>query len=108
MSNKYLSLNDFKNWIGEQKELVDFFNLGLDKPDTNDELIGNKVKSKVGEEKLLERIEPEGNMDAETLVEEFLEEGGTVLGIEEKKVLVEVESGSFYIPRFCVKIKKSS
>jgi len=104
MSAKRLSVHDFKNLLSEQKDLSEFFNIGLDKENPYDKYIGNEVYSKVSEQKLLDRIETEE--DAETLVREFLEDGGTVLGIEGKKIQIEVESGSFEIPRFCVKIRK--
>ncbi len=108
MSNKYLNLHDFKNWLVEQKDLSDFFNVGLDKEDPNETYIGNEVRTKVGEEKLLDRIEADENLDVELLVREFIEDGGTVLSIEDKMIQIEVESGSFYVPRFCVKIRKTN
>lgn len=105
MTKRPLSVSDFKKWISEQKDLSDFFNIGLDKEDPKEKYIGNGVRSKVGEKKLLERIETED--DHETVVREFLEDGGTLLSIEPKKVQIEVESGTFYIPRFCVKVQKN-
>jgi hypothetical protein len=107
MSHKRLSLQDFKTWLDGQKDLSEFFNLGLDKEDPNDKFIGNAVRSKVSEEKLLERIETDNANDTEQLVREFVEEGGTVLGIEGKKIQIEVDSGNFSVPRFCVKIERS-
>lgn len=105
MGNSHLSLQDFKNWLSTQKELSDFFNLGLsDQQDPNEKYMGKEVYTKVSESKLFERIETED--DAQILVAEFIENGGTVLSIEDKKIQIEVDSGSFYIPRFCVKIKK--
>lgn len=103
-ANKQFSLHNFKNWLAEQKDLSDFFNIGLDE-NPNDKYVGKEVRSKVGDKKLLDRIETED--DPETLVQEFLEEGGTILAVEDKRVQIEVDSGSFYIPRFCVKIIKS-
>ncbi len=103
MINKYRSISDFKNWFSDQKGMSDFFNF---QADPNEKYIGNPVKPKVSEGKLLERIECEE--DAEQLIAEFKAEGGTVISIEDKKVQVEVDSGEFLIPRFCVKIKKTS
>lgn len=103
MENKPRSISDFKDWLSEQQGMSDFFNIQMD---ANEKYIGNPVKPKVSAEKLLEKIECDN--DAEQLVEEFKLEGGTVLAIEDKKVHVEVDSGDFVIPRFCVKIKKSS
>lgn len=106
MSNRPLSLKDFKNWMTNQPELTEFFNIGMGKDeDPNEKYIGKGVKAKVSTEKLREKIETED--DADELIEEFIEEGGTVLTVEGKKVQIEVESGTFYLPRFCVKIHKS-
>jgi hypothetical protein len=104
MSNRRLSLHEFKSWLCEQKDLSDFFNIGLGKEDPYERFIGKEVRTKVGEQKLLERIETEE--DADVLVSEFIENGGTILTVEDKRVQIEVESGSFFIPRFCVKIQK--
>ncbi len=104
MMNKPLSISDFKNWLSEQQGMSEFFNIGKGSEDPDEQYIGHEVRSKVSEQKLLEKIETDE--DAEQLVQEFLTEGGTVLAIEGKRVTVEVESGEFVIPRFCVKIKK--
>lgn len=102
--HKRISLQDFKNWISEQKDLSSFFNIGADQESPYDKYVGKTVKTKVGKNKLMERIESDN--DAETLIDEFIEDGGTILSVEEKRVQIEVESGEFYVPRFCVKIVK--
>ena len=101
-----MSLKEFKNWLSDQKDLGDFFNINRDNciEDENEKYIGKECRSKVSEQKLIEKIETD--QDAEEMVREFFEEGGSVLSIEGKKVQIETESGSFYLPRFCVKIKK--
>jgi len=104
MTNRLLSINDFKNWLSEQQGMSEFFNIGKGSDDPDEKYIGNEVRSKVSEQKLLEKIETDD--DAEQLVQEFLTDGGTVLAIEGKKITVEVESGEFVIPRFCVKIRR--
>lgn len=104
MPNRPLSLKFFKTWIAQQQDLSDFFNIGLDKEDPDDKFIGLAARPKVGEQKMLERIETDD--DPELVIREFLEKGGTVLGIDGKKIEIEVESGTFYLPRFCVKTKK--
>lgn len=104
MLNKRPSPKDFKKWFSEQKDVSEFFKIGLGKENPYDKYVGNGVRSKVGEEKLLERIETDD--DPVTLVVEFLENGGTILAFEGKKIQIEVESGSFTIPRFCVKVIK--
>lgn len=103
MSVKPLSIKEFKNWLSTLKDSTESFSIRREQEDPNDTLVGKKVRSKVSEEKLLERIETED--DPVQLIQEFLESGGTVLVIEGKRVHVEVESGEFSIPRFCVKIR---
>jgi hypothetical protein len=104
MSTRRLSLHDFKNWLVEQKDLSEFFNIGMDREDPYEKYIGKEVRTKVSEQKLLERIETED--DAEIVVAEFAENGGAVLSVEEKRIQIEVDSGTFFLPRFCVKIMK--
>jgi hypothetical protein len=106
MSNKPISLKEFKNWLSDQKDLGNFFNIHRDDSveDENEKFIGKPCRSKVSEQKLLEKIETD--QDPEEMVREFFEDGGSVLSIEGKKIQIETEGGSFYLPRFCVKIKK--
>lgn len=99
-----ISLQDFKNWISEQKDLSSFFNVGADQENPYEKYVGKSVKTKVGKKKLMERVETDS--DVESLVDEFIEDGGTILSVEEKRVQIEVDSGEFYVPRFCVKIVK--
>lgn len=104
MNSRPLSLQEFKHWLSEQDGLPEFFNINREQEDPNDTYIGKEVRAKVSEGKLLQRIETED--DPVQLVHEFMESGGTILSIEGKIVNVEVESGEFSIPRFCLKIKK--
>lgn len=103
---KPMSLNDFKDWLENQQDLGGIFNLNRNKivEDENDKFIGKHCKSKVSERKLLEKMETDDVV--EELVEEFLTNGGTILATDGKQLHIEVDSGEFYLPRFCVKIKK--
>jgi len=103
--NKKISLQDFKNWIAEQKDLSSFFNLGIDQENPYDKYVGKSVRTKVSKNKLMEKVDTDN--DAESLIDEFIEEGGTIIAVEEKRIQIEVESGEFYLPRFCVKINKN-
>jgi hypothetical protein len=105
MNKRQISLPDFKNWLCEQKDLSEFFNISRDSETAGEEFIGRAVRSKVSEKKLMERIETDE--DAISLVQEFLEDGGTIVSVDDKKYQIEVQAGSFYIPKFCVKVKKS-
>jgi hypothetical protein len=103
------SLNEFRSWLSEQKDLTDFFDIsnrvGADRP--GDDMVGCEVYTKVSNKKLLERIQSEG-ADPELLIEDLVENGGMILAVDGKDLLIEVETGSFYLPRFCVKIKKQA
>lgn len=100
-------MHEFKNWFSQQKDFSEFFDLSgagrLEKP--GDELVGAEVYPKVSPRKLMEKIAPEEG-EADSLVEDFCENGGMILSAEGKNLLVEVECGSFYIPRFCVEINQ--
>jgi len=104
MTNRPLSIRDFKNWLSEQQGMSEFFNIVKEVEDPNEKYVGKEVRSKVGESKLLERIETDD--DPGQLICEFLEKGGRVLFVEGKRIGIEVESGEFSLPRFCVKVKK--
>ena len=105
MDNKrYLSVGDFKNWLSEQNDASEFFR-GQIPTDPNEKYVGMSVRAKVSRKKLLEKIETEDDA-AEQLVYEFTTEGGLILSVEPKSVQIQVESGEFCIPRFCVKIIK--
>jgi hypothetical protein len=77
----------------------------LDRHDETEELVGKFVKARAPENKLLEKIECDSD-DPLSIIEEFLRDGGTVLEVQGRKFLIEVDSGSFLLPRFCVKIKR--
>jgi len=86
----FLNLNDFKKWIQTQEEKP----IRMNVPD----LSGMVVESKVSVRRLEEEINPEKGT-VEELAEEFKENGGTIVKMEGKQFLIEVESGSFHIQR---------
>ncbi len=93
-----LSLDDFKKWMDEQDGATK--NLHAESQD----LIGVEVASKVSAVKLISKIETEAG-DEEELAEEFAEHGGIILEATDKKLFIEVKSGSFYLHRKYVNIK---
>lgn len=103
MTNRPLSVQAFKEWMSEQKDLTDFFNIGLDKEE--DDNVGKVAKAKVNENVLAKKIETDD--DVSSLIHEFVENGGTIIDVQDKKVQIEVESGTFTLPIFCIKIQKS-
>lgn len=104
MRNRPISLQDFKHWLSDQKDVSEFFVGNEMSSDPYEKYIGKAVGPKVSKNKIQERMETSD--DPEQLLEEFFEEGGTILGVEGKNVSIEVESGEFSVPRFCVKIVK--
>lgn len=104
MLNKTHSVNDFKKWLSSQKDLSEFFSIDTNDQENSEELIGVQVVSKVNEKKLLRRIETDD--DPETLVKEFLEEGGSVVAVDEQMIEIEVSSGSLTLPKFYVKVRR--
>ncbi len=102
MSDKLPSFHGFKNWMSQQKELSVFFN--VDDSDSNDKFIGKSCCAKVAEQKLLDNIDTNGSADQ--LINDFLDNDGVIMEIEDKRILIEVESGTFWLPKFCVKPKK--
>jgi hypothetical protein len=53
----------------------------------------------------LQKIKSENDsIDPEDLVDDFMENGGLILSTKGKNLYIESSSGSFYLPRFCVKV----
>ena len=94
--NKLSSFNfsNFRKWIQNQ----DLEYVEMNKPGPK----GLTVESKVSLKHFLTQIKPEDG-DAKELVKNFIEDGGTVRGIDGTNFLIEVESGSFYVNRRYVK-----
>ena len=94
-NNQFL-LENFKKWMSGQSSETEDSNK-LKRP-----LIGISVESKVDIDRLLKKMSAEDGV-AEEIVEDFLENGGTVQDVDSKNFLIEVESGSFYIHRCYVR-----
>lgn len=107
--NKPLSIHEFKNWLSKQPDMESYFELGArddqPKPEKKyEQYVGRTVVAKVSQQKLLQRIETEE--DVNDIIDEFLDVGGKVSDVEGKNVIIETEAGMFSIPRFCVALKK--
>lgn len=92
---EFFNLEDFKKWM--ESQVSKRYSMHND-----DDLMGKKVTSKISSEKLMEKIEIEDG-EIEELVEEFKKKGGMVADTDGKKLLIEVESGSFILSRNYVK-----
>jgi len=104
MNNRPLAISDFKNWLSEQQGMSDFFSI-KDPENPYEKYVGNEVRPKVSESKLLEKIKTDE--DPEAMIQEFVANGGTILSAEGKRMNIEVASGEFSLPRFCVRVRKS-
>lgn len=98
------SLHEFKDWMSHQKDSSSSIKK-TQKADPPHEYVGEEVYAKVSKHKISQRMETKGNR--ECMLEEFLDEGGIVTNVVGKMIVVEVSCGTFNIPRFCVKIKKT-
>ncbi len=92
------SLSHFKKWMSEQ----------TDRPKTQSqkELIGFFVESKINTKRLVGKIKsPDG--DVVEIAREFRRSGGKILDMDlDNNLLIEVESGTFTLPKcFVRKIK---
>lgn len=98
-----LSLSDFKHWLSEQDDTSEMMRIERER-EAGEELIGKKVKSRVSENKLSNKIETD--YDPVCVVQEFVENGGTIIAVDGKRLQIEVESGDFMVPRIYVRVKK--
>jgi len=97
------SIYQFKKWLDENNNGLP--TLDLNKPELDiDRTLGSPVYPKVSDTKIIERME-DNDTDKATLLAEF-KINATVLKNYGKRVTILVESGTFSIPRFCVKIDK--
>jgi hypothetical protein len=91
------SLNDFKKWMASQ----------TDKPTRKSrnhaEIVGTMIESKIGVKRLMSKmLVDEG--DVRELAEDFKEHGGVVVDSDKDEILlIEVDSGTFMLPKFFVR-----
>lgn len=96
--NKF-SLENFKKWMKNQEPSSDQMSGHIRRPKP---FVGTTVESKIDAERLAGKINPEEGVP-EDLVESFLESGGTIINVDAKNFLIEVDTGSFYIHRCYVR-----
>ncbi len=98
------SLNEFKDWMSKQDNKKDSFEINHESEEILHEFVGKYAFPKVSKEKFMKKIETDDNL--ECIIDDFYEEGGMISEVEDKMLFIEVNSGMFQIPRFCVKIRK--
>lgn len=90
-----LSFDDFKRWMKNQP---------IKEGPSSKTILGTWVEPKVNKKKLMEKISSE-DAEIEDLVLDFKRDGGIILEKIGKEFLIEVDSGTFIIPRNYVKRK---
>jgi hypothetical protein len=91
MSRPNFSLDDFKKWMKDHGDFsLDHFK--------RRSIEGTLVESKISSRKLAEKIIVEEG-ELHEIVVDFKENGGTVMEVNDRNLLVKVELGLFYIPR---------
>lgn len=69
------------------------------------EMVGKQVVAKSSLRKLFERIElNDDESSPEELIGDFTKNGGTITAVDGRNYLIETSTGTFYLPRFCVKL----
>lgn len=98
MTARKFSLDDFKKWMESQKDDHE----EPKQPRKVSELIGIQVESKVSERKLIAKMVVEDG-EPDDIALDFINEGGTIVDVNGRNFLIEVESGTFYIERHCIR-----
>ena len=97
MGMNYLSLEDFKKWVAEQKDNVARFN----QPKSSS-LVGLAVVSKLSAKRIAANvISFDGNLHE--IAEDFKKNGGSIADVDGTTFLIEVSTGGFSIHRCFVK-----
>ena len=87
-----LSLDDFKRWMKSNSKTFQTEQLP-------NRLVGLKVESKVSVSKIYSKMTTEDLGSEEEIAEDFVKNGGKIADVDGKSLLIEVESGSFFINR---------
>lgn len=98
----FFSLYEFKDWMSKQDTSSFGFAKQSDEPH---EYCGKETYPKVSKGKMMNRVISDDPM-VEEYIDEFIEDGGTILEVNGKLLTIETFSGAFALPRFCVRIKK--
>ena len=85
---RQFSLSDFKKWMDKQS---------MDDYKVHEDITGLRVECRVSLKKLLSKMETEDG-EVHEMAKDFRANGGVVSSMDGDVVLVEVESGSFFVP----------
>ena len=92
------SLNDFKKWMASQNDAPSHHEKARRSP-----YIGLQVESKLGVKRLVHKMLASEDCDVHELAQDFRREGGIVVGAEGENLVIEVDSGTFQLPKFFVR-----
>jgi hypothetical protein len=91
------SLNDFKKWMASQTDKP------AQKSRRHSELVGLQAESKISVKRLINKITAEEG-DVHELASDFRQYGGIILDVDkDDNLTIEVDSGTFVIPKFFVR-----
>ena len=85
----YFNMGDFKKWIKQDPD-----SLEMKRPSPK----GLVVESKVARKVLIRHMTTEDGT-AKEMARDFVENGGTISDIDSTNFLIEVDTGSFFVPR---------
>lgn len=89
-------MDDFKKWLDSHEQKSEL----KEEEILKHKFIGCEVEPRVSTRKLLEKAESEEDVDV--VIDDFVENGGQVVDIDGRNLIIEVSSGIFSLPRFCV------
>jgi len=92
MTNEFFNISDFKRWMKEQPDVP-----------SHSPFIGVYVESKLSPKRLVGKAEVEDDSSIDDLVEDFSENGGIVTDVNGHWFTIQVDSGTFTVPRMYVK-----
>ena len=91
MDNGFFNVNEFKKWMNTQK------------PENRvSKFIGIYVESKLSAKRLINRVESDSD-NVEEIVEDFVDNGGTITDVDGNWFTIAVPSGEFIVPRMYIK-----
>ena len=101
---KKLSVNDFTNWIAQQKDMsiLNSTESKKAKMESANSLVGKTVFLKVSSKKFYEKAELQDGENDKKVFHEFKQQGGEVIEYVGKNLLIKTDSGTFLLPRFCI------
>ena len=100
------NFNEFKDWFTKQGDVEEFFEIDKENDNPLSKFVGHDTTSKVSKNKLLETIESASGDEVE-LIDEFYQDGGVITDVNGKNLCIKTNSGSFELPRFCVKVLRN-